>query len=135
VPTVCALLLLVMVLVFGQTLGHGFVNFDDDNDWSEDGVEDGPGDGNCADGTDNGVTGGFDDEGPLYGSPADGADGHDPDCAATNDEDPIDGEDNDGDTLTDEDPGDEVVNPQDIDEWSDLGDDFKIQVFFHSTSP
>ena len=51
------------------------------------------------------------------------------------DEDPLDGIDNDGDGLTDEDPGAGAVNPQDIDEWADLGDDFKIQIFEHSLAP
>ncbi len=54
------------------------------------------------------------------------------------DEDPIDGIDNDGDGLIDEDPGAEdppLVNPQDIDEFVDLGDDFKIQVIEHSLTP
>jgi hypothetical protein len=58
--------------------------------------------------------------------------GYDDDGDGPMDEDPLDGIDNDGDGLVDEDPGAESVNPQDIDEFADLGDDFKIQVIEHS---
>lgn len=99
------------------------VSFDDDGDQHEDGTVGSPGDNECYDGSNN--------------DQAKGKDGKDPDCNAgpAVDEDPLDGIDNDGDGLTDEDPGAEAVNPQDIDEFADLGDDFKIQVFEHSLSP
>ncbi len=94
------------------------VGKDDDGDaGSEGGV--GP---NCTDGQDN-------DGDTLI-------DLADPDCdPAKVDEDPINGIDDDGDTLIDEDPGAESVNPQDIDEFVDIGDDFKIQVTGHSLPP
>ena len=64
--------------------------------------------------------------------------GFDDDADTVVDEDPLDGRDNDLDGRVDEDPGAEVpplVNPQDIDEFADLGDEFKIQVAGHSLTP
>ncbi len=99
------------------------VGYDDDGDQHEDGSVGSPGDNECTDGKNN--------------DQAKGNDSTDPDCSGgpAVDEDPPDGIDNDGDGLVDEDPGAESVNPQDIDEFADLGDDFKIQVIGHSQSP
>ncbi len=103
------------------------VNFDDDGDQAEGGGfigSDATGTFECTDGIDN------DGDGFI--------DNLDPECTggAFVDEDPCDAIiDNDFGGLDCEDAGAESINPQDIDEWADLGDDFKIQVFFHSLTP